>query len=81
MDADHIRKRVTEIVAAEAGRAPDEVSDLTAPVADLGLDSLDLFRVACDLEDEFNIAIDDDKIARSLTVRELTQIVTDAANR
>lgn len=67
--------RVIDVLADIAGGAGDitATSDLRR---DLLLDSLDMYEVMMDMEEEFGIDLDDDAVAACVTVADLMRMVT-----
>lgn len=51
-------EKIKEIVVEQLGVNEDEVKLETSFIEDLGADSLDLFQVVMDLEDAFNVKVD-----------------------
>lgn len=51
-------EKIKEIVVEQLGVNEDEVKLETNFIEDLGADSLDLFQVVMDLEDAFNVKVD-----------------------
>ena len=49
-------------------------------IADLGLDSLDIFEIVMDLEEDFDVNIEDCEIEKLRTVSDLTQCVYNKLN-
>ena len=53
-----IFEKIKDIVVEQLGVNEDEVKLETNFIEDLGADSLDLFQVVMDLEDAFNVKVD-----------------------
>jgi len=51
--------KIREIIAEQLGKDTDEISMNTSFKKDLEADSLDLFQIINDIEDEFDIKIED----------------------
>ncbi len=51
--------RIKEIIAEQLGKDADEITMETSFKNDLEADSLDLFQIINDIEDEFDIKIED----------------------
>ncbi len=51
--------KIKEIIAEQLGKDPDEITMETSFKDDLEADSLDLFQIINDIEDEFDIKIED----------------------
>lgn len=54
-----IFEKVREIVAEQLGINAEEIKLETNFIDDLGADSLDLFQVVMELEDEFNVKVEE----------------------
>ncbi len=67
-------ERIREIVAEVTGIAVDELSDDTS-LEQLLCDSLDLLELTVALEEEFDIAINDDNLHRCQSVGDLISMV------
>ena len=53
-----ILEKVKEIISEQLNISPEEINEDTA-FEDLGADSLDLFQVVSEIEDQWNIRIDE----------------------
>lgn len=51
--------KIKEIIAEQLGKDPDEITMETSFKDDLEADSLDLFQIINDIEDKFDIKIED----------------------
>ncbi len=69
-----IRVRVIELVAANAYRGMNSISD-ASDLCDLGIDSIDKVELIMDLEEEFDIRIHDDDAGEVRTVGDVVRIV------
>lgn len=76
MSAPAIPERVVAMVCEQLGCTPERVCDATEFVQDLGADSLDLVELTIDVEDEFQIVIDDHDARHLTSVGALIQYVT-----
>ncbi len=54
---------------------PREIGPDTALIADLGLESIQVIEYLCEVEDRFDLAIDEDKLADVRTVGDLAEVV------
>ncbi len=52
-------EKIKEIIVEQLGKDPDEITMETSFKDDLEADSLDLFQIINDIEDEFDIKIED----------------------
>lgn len=62
---------------------PDDVelSPATALIADLKLESIQVIEYLCEVEDHFDLAIDEDTLADVHTIGDLARVVERLANR
>ena len=54
---------------------PRDIAADTALIADLGLESIQVIEYLCEVEDRFDLAIDEDKLADVRTVGDLAEVV------
>ena len=52
-------EKVREIIAEQTGKDVDEITVETNVKEDLDADSLDLFQIINDIEDEFDVSVED----------------------
>ncbi len=52
-------EKIREIIAEQTGKDPEEITLETNVKEDLDADSLDLFQIINDIEDEFDVSVDD----------------------
>lgn len=52
-------EKIREIIAEQTGRDEEEITLETSVKDDLDADSLDLFQIINDIEDEFEVSIED----------------------
>ena len=52
-------EKIREIIAEQTGKDVDEITLETNVKEDLDADSLDLFQIINDLEDEFDVSVED----------------------
>lgn len=69
-----IRDKVLEIVAYNSFIDISDIEDDNRFVEDLGMDSLDIFDMCIDVEDEFGIEIGVEKASKIKTVKDLINI-------
>ncbi len=70
-----VLERIKEIIAEQTGKEMDEITPETSVMEDLEADSLDLFQIINDIEDEFDVKIENtDEIK---TVADVVKIVED----
>ena len=59
----------------------DDITEDTKFIDDLGADSLDLFQIIMELEDEFNVEISDEDAEKISTIGEAVEQLKNAMNR
>ncbi len=71
-------ERIREIIADQLGKDIDEITMETSVKEDLEADSLDLFQIINDIEDEFDVKIEN--IENIKTVGDVVKIVEESKN-
>ena len=74
-------EKVKKIIAGVLNVDPDEITEETTFVDDLGADSLDLFQVMMGIEEEFDIDVDPEKVEKIATVGEAVELIRNATNQ
>ena len=74
-------EKVKKIIAGVLNVDPNEITEETTFVDDLGADSLDLFQVMMGIEEEFDIDVDPEKVEKIATVGEAVELVRNATNQ
>ncbi len=70
-----VKDRVTDIISQQMGVPIEEITpDCT--YESLGVDSLDLFELVLEMEEEFDIVIPDDNVRNLFTVDETIKFIT-----
>ena len=54
---------------------PREMSATTAMIGDIGLESIQVIEYLCDVEDRYDLIIDEDKLADVQTIGDLADVV------
>ena len=72
---DALEAKVRELIGETAGYEPADLKDDDKLVEDLGLDSLELVRLALDFEDAFDLEVPDDAVKAGMTVSEVVAAV------
>lgn len=70
-----IQAKVSNIIAQVIGKTVEEIKSETL-FADLGIDEFDLIEIIMKVEDQFNIIVDDGKIADFSTVQNIIDVVS-----
>ena len=71
-------ERIREIIADQLGKDIDEITMETTVKEDLEADSLDLFQIINDIEDEFDVKIEN--IENIKTVGDVVKVVEESKN-
>ena len=70
-------EKIREIIAEQTGKDLDEITMETSVKDDLEADSLDLFQIINDIEDEFDVKIED--VENIKTVGDIVKYIEDNA--
>ena len=83
MTREQVLERVRAHLADELAIEPDQIGESTRFREDLEADSLDLYTLVQELEDQYSIQISDEQAAKILTVGQAVDFVlaTDGADR
>ncbi len=73
-------EKLKEVIANVLNVDPEEIRMETTFVDDLGADSLDVFQIIMDIEDEFDIKIPAEKAEKIATVGEAVELIKEALN-
>ena len=71
-----VLERIKEIIAEQTGKDIAEITPGTSVMEDLEADSLDLFQIINDIEDEFDVKIENTEAIK--TVADVVKIVEDS---
>lgn len=71
MELEMLRKIVAEVLKVD----PKEVETDTTFVEDLGADSLDVFRIVMNIEENFNIKLPSDSVQKLTTVNDAISLI------
>lgn len=52
-------EKIKKVIVEQLGVEPESITLKTSFIEDLGVDSLDLFQIIIELEEEFNVKIED----------------------
>ncbi len=67
--------KLKEIICEHTGLEDFEINEDTVLITDLGLNSMDLVNLACDVEDEFDIEIPDRAIKEFKTIGDVMDFI------
>jgi acyl carrier protein len=73
--AEEIEAKVVELICNKLGIAKEKVKMESNFISDLGADSLDLYDLVTDLEDEFGMKMPDEEISRIKTVGDVVEYI------
>lgn len=79
MERKEALSKVVDVVVEQLGCEIDEVKETSSFVEDLGADSLDLVELVMAFEDEFDVAIPEDKVEAIKTVGDAADYIIAAA--
>lgn len=77
MTNEEVLPKVQNIIADQLDKKPEEVQQTTNFKNDLDADSLDIFEIINEIEDEFDVKIDTDESIE--TVADLVNFITEKA--
>lgn len=80
MSRDEIFNELKEIIKEYLGESELDIQEDSVLTEDLDLSSLDLISVVGDVEDAFNISIDDDAIMSINTVKDVIDYIENQVN-
>ena len=69
-------EKITQILVETANVDADKVTKEATLKEDLGIDSLDSVEMVLELENEFDVKLDDDEIAHLVTVGDVVDLVS-----
>lgn len=70
-----VREKVIKLIAEQAGKPEETLTDGTNLQADLELDSLDIMDLLLVLEEEFDMQIPDEELAKIQTVKDIVDYI------
>lgn len=73
---DKIKERISEVLGVEA----DDITMESTFIDDLGADSIDLVELVMALEEEFEIQIPDEEVAKIKAVSDVVEYIKENAN-
>ena len=69
-----------DIISSVMGVDADEITENSSFIDDLGADSLDVFQIISEIEDEFDIEVRDEDYDKISTVGEAVELIKNAIN-
>lgn len=79
MDQTTVINQLVDLLEKSLGRRP-QVSSASKLVGDVGMESIQVIEYLCEVEDCFDLAITEDKLADVETLGDLAQVVIDMSN-
>lgn len=76
MELEKLKKIIADVLNVD----PEEISEETTFVDDLGADSLDVFQIIMGIEEEFDIEIPAEEAEKIATVGEAVEMIKNAIN-
>jgi acyl carrier protein len=67
--------RITVILAEQLALDEEVIKPESRIIDDLGADSLDVFEIVMEIEDEFDVHLEDEAVEKVKTVAELVELV------
>lgn len=77
MDEHEILEKIKDVVADKLDADPEDVTEESRFMDDLGADSLDVVELIMGLEDEFGVEISDDEAENIRTVGDAVRFIAD----
>lgn len=71
MEFESLKKAIASILGVD----PNEIEMRTTFLADLGADSLDVYQIVMDVEEELNITVSWDSVEKITTVGEAVELI------
>lgn len=68
-------EKIKNIIADVLNVDPEEITEDTTFVEDLGADSLDVFQIIMGIEEEFDVEVDSEKVENLTTVGEALDLL------
>jgi acyl carrier protein len=73
--AEEIEAKVVELICNKLGIPKEKIKMESNFISDLGADSLDLYDLVTDLEDEFGMKMPDEEISKIKTVGDVVEFI------
>jgi len=70
-----VLEKIKELLADQLGIDPETITAETTITEDLGGDSLDMVELMMSIEDEYGVAIEDEKLAQIKTIGDVVKII------
>ena len=76
MEYEKLKEAIAEVLSVD----PDEVTEETTFMEDLGADSLDIFEIVAAIEEQFDIEIPQEEAEKIVTVGDAVEQIKNALN-
>ncbi len=76
MEFDVLKKSIAEVLSVD----PDEITPESTFEGDLGADSLDLYQILLDVQDQLEIEVDAEEATNVKTVQDALDLIQDTVN-
>ena len=73
-------EKLLDIISSVMGVDADEITENSSFIDDLGADSLDVFQIISEIEDEFDIEVRDEDYDKISTVGAAVELIKNAIN-
>lgn len=70
-----MKEKIIALIAEKLSKKPEEITDESRLVEDLGADSLDIVELIMSFEDEFNISLPDEDVAKMTTIGDIVTYI------
>ena len=76
MDYNSVFEKVSELILMQLPVTKDQIKPESKLVEDLGADSANIMILICDIENEFDIQVDNDMLAKVSTVDDIVKYLS-----
>jgi acyl carrier protein len=76
MDYNTVFNKVSELILAQLPISADQIKPESRLVEDLGADSANIMILICDIENEFDVQVDNDMLAKVSTVDDIVKYLS-----
>lgn len=70
-----MKEKIISLIADKLGKKPNQITLESRLVEDLGADSLDVVELIITFEDEFNISLPDEEVAKMKTIGDVVKYI------
>ena len=70
-----MEKKIISLIGEKLGKKPEEITLNSRLIEDLGADSLDIVELIMAFEDEFNISLPDEDVAKMKTIGNIVDYI------